>query len=238
MNDDMKPLIEARALGMTYSSGEGAVHALRGADLTVSPGEYLALVGPSGSGKSTLMHILGCLSTPTAGTYQFDGEDVSSFDPKRLAEVRNRKVGFVFQRFHLLQRSSALENVMLPLDFGGVPLAERRRRASELLERVGLEHRQSHRPSQMSGGEQQRVAVARALSVGPSLLLADEPTGNLDSQSGTEIVALLEELAAEGRTLIVVTHDEELAARAGRVIRLLDGRIAEDSGAPASPRLG
>jgi len=152
--------------------------------------------------------------------------------------VRNRKVGFVFQRFHLLQRSSALENVMLPLDFGGVPLAERRRRASELLERVGLEHRQSHRPSQMSGGEQQRVAVARALSVGPSLLLADEPTGNLDSQSGTEIVALLEELAAEGRTLIVVTHDEELAARAGRVIRLLDGRIAEDSGAPASPRLG
>ncbi len=222
-------MIRLRDISMRYDTGEAAVHALRSVDLDIGKGEYIALLGPSGSGKSTLMHILGCLSTPTTGRYELDGQNTSDLSPNRLATVRNQKIGFVFQRFHLMPRSTALENVQLPLRFAKVPLAKQREQAKKLLQRVGLGDRTSHKPSELSGGQQQRTAIARALANHPPILLADEPTGNLDSKVGSEIIKLLEELHAEGRTVIMVTHDEQLAQRAQRTIRLLDGNIVEDS---------
>lgn len=221
-------MIELEAICRDYESGENVVRALADANMRVEPGEYLSILGPSGSGKSTLMHIMGCLDQPTRGQYRLEGQDVTSLDVNEMARVRNRTIGFVFQRFHLMPRSTALENVALPLRFARQKPRERRRRALELLERVGLESRVTHRPAELSGGQQQRVAIARALAMKPRLLLADEPTGNLDTTSGQEIIELLEELNAEGTTVIVVTHDEHLAQRTRRVVRMLDGRIAAD----------
>jgi len=218
-------MINMQAISREYRSGESVVHALRDADLNINAGEYLAILGPSGSGKSTLMHILGCLDSPSSGRYLLDGQDISQLDVNAMARVRNRTIGFVFQRFHLLPRASALQNVAMPLRFAGVKTAERNRRATELLEKVGLNDRIHHLPSELSGGQQQRVAIARALANNPKLLLADEPTGNLDSVSGAAIIELLEELHKEGTTIVVVTHDEQLAGRTPRVIRMLDGSI-------------
>jgi len=217
--------IELESVCRTFVMGKSRVHALVDVSLRIEQGEFVALVGPSGSGKSTLLHLLGCLDTPTSGRYLLDGIDVGSLDRNQLAGVRNRKVGFVFQRFHLMPRATALENVAMPLRFAGVGAAARNDRARDLLERVDLSDRAAHRPAELSGGQQQRVAVARALANQPQVLLADEPTGNLDSRSGGEIVALLEELHREGRTLILVTHDEGIAGRTERVVRLLDGRV-------------
>ena len=220
-------MIRLRQVSKSYSLGGAEVHALRGVDLAFEPGEYVALLGPSGSGKSTLLHILGCLDRPTSGTYHLDDIDTGGLDINGLAEIRNGKIGFVFQSFQLMPRLSALENVGMPMLFAGIRAGERRERAATLLDRVGLAPRAQHRPAELSGGQQQRVAIARALANRPSVLLADEPTGNLDSRSGQEIIRLLEELRDEGRTVIVVTHDEALARRARRVVRLLDGRVVE-----------
>jgi ABC-type lipoprotein export system ATPase subunit len=221
-------MIHLEGIARDYATGDATVHALTDVDLRVEASEMLALLGPSGSGKSTLLHLLGCLDRPTRGTYRLLGRDVSRLDRNQLAQVRGEHIGFVFQRFHLMPRSTALENVALPLRFAGVGTRERRRRAAALLERVGLSDRVQHRPSELSGGQQQRVAIARALAADPQLILADEPTGNLDSQVGGEIVELLLELNSEGRTVIVITHDESLATRTGRIVRLLDGRIFSD----------
>ncbi len=218
-------LIEARGLAKTYRLGQVDVQALRGVDVDVAAGEFVAITGPSGSGKSTLMHILGCLDTPTAGTYRLDGEDVSGLTGKRLAHVRNRKVGFVFQTFNLMPRLTVEENVALPLKYrGAVPRAERRARALRLLERLGLADRVGHRPDELSGGERQRVAIARALVGEPAILMADEPTGNLDSGSGAEVLRTFAELHEAGHTIVLVTHDPGVAARAERVIQISDGR--------------
>ena len=222
----MPALIEARALEKTYRLGQVDVQALRGVDADVGAGEFIAITGPSGSGKSTLMHILGCLDSPTSGTYRLDGEDVSTLSGKRLAQVRNRKVGFVFQTFNLMPRLSVEENVALPLKYrGGIPRAERRTRARALLERLGLGHRIGHRPDELSGGERQRVAIARALVGEPAILMADEPTGNLDSKAGNEVLETFAELHAAGHTIVLVTHDPGVAARAERVIQMSDGRV-------------
>lgn len=221
-------LIRFKAVEKIYGKASGQVCALKAVNLEIERGEYVALLGPSGSGKSTLLQIMGCLDQPSSGCYQLEGRDVSSLDANGRAEVRNRKLGFVFQRFHLLPRSTALENVALPLKFAKVPLDERRERAAQLLERVGLVDRMTHLPAEMSGGQQQRVAIARALANKPPLLLADEPTGNLDSKSGQAIMELLESLRLEGRTVVVVTHDSGLADRTSRIVRLLDGSIVED----------
>ena len=219
-------LIQARALTKTYRLGQVDVAALRGVDVDVGAGEFIAITGPSGSGKSTLMHILGCLDTPTSGSYRLDGEDVSGLSGKRLAQVRNRKVGFVFQTFNLMPRLTVEENVALPLKYrGGVPRSERRARALRLLERLGLAPRVGHRPDELSGGERQRVAIARALVGEPAILMADEPTGNLDSQSGAEVLRTFAELHAAGHTIVLVTHDPTVAARAERVIQMSDGRV-------------
>jgi putative ABC transport system ATP-binding protein len=219
-------LIQARALAKTYRLGQVDVAALRGVDVDVGAGEFIAITGPSGSGKSTLMHILGCLDTPTSGSYRLDGEDVSGLSGKRLAQVRNRKVGFVFQTFNLMPRLTVEENVALPLKYrGGVPRGERRTRALRLLERLGLGSRVGHRPDELSGGERQRVAIARALVGEPAILMADEPTGNLDSQSGAEVLRTFAELHAAGHTIVLVTHDPTVAARAERVIQMSDGRV-------------
>jgi putative ABC transport system ATP-binding protein len=219
-------LIQARGLAKTYRLGQVDVAALRGVDVNVGAGEFIAITGPSGSGKSTLMHILGCLDTPTSGTYRLDGEDVSGLSGKRLAQVRNRKVGFVFQTFNLMPRLTVEENVALPLKYrGGVPRAERRSRALRLLERLGLASRVGHRPDELSGGERQRVAIARALVGEPAILMADEPTGNLDSQSGAEVLQTFAELHGAGHTIVLVTHDPNVAARAERVIQMSDGRV-------------
>jgi len=226
-------LIELRDVGKTYHDDDGdagRVVALEGVTLSIERGASVALLGPSGSGKSTLLHILGCLDRPTSGRYLLDGDDVSTLDVNRLADVRSREVGFVFQRFHLLPRATALQNAALPLRLAGVGTAESEARARELLERVGLGERLGHRPAKLSGGEQQRVAIARGVANRPSIVLADEPTGNLDSRAGAEIVALLEELNQDGTTLVVVTHDETIAARAPRIIRLLDGRVTAGAG--------
>ncbi|HEY3280398.1 MAG TPA: ABC transporter ATP-binding protein [Gemmatimonadales bacterium] len=218
-------LIEARGLAKTYRLGQVDVQALRGVDVDVAAGEFVAITGPSGSGKSTLMHILGCLDTPTAGTYRLGGEDVSGLSGKRLAQVRNRKVGFVFQTFNLMPRLTVEENVALPLKYrGGVPRAERRARALRLLERLGLADRVGHRPDELSGGERQRVAIARALVGEPAILMADEPTGNLDSASGAEVLRTFAELHGAGHTIVLVTHDPGVAARAQRIIQISDGR--------------
>ncbi|MBX6381714.1 MAG: ABC transporter ATP-binding protein [Microbispora sp.] len=224
------PAFEAVGLARSYRLDGGVtVDALRGVDLRVEQGEFVAIVGPSGSGKSTLMHLLGCLDRPTSGTLRVNGVDVATLDDSGLADLRNRTIGFVFQSFHLLARTSALDNVALPLVYRGVPRAERRERARRALEAVGLGHRLTHRPSQMSGGEQQRVAVARALVGDPRVLLADEPTGNLDSRNGEEVMGLLERLNEGGVAVVLVTHDAEVAARARRRIHVRDGRIERDA---------
>ncbi|MGE0354019.1 MAG: ABC transporter ATP-binding protein [Gemmatimonadales bacterium] len=223
----MPPLIQARGLTKTYRLGRVDVHALRGVDVEVTAGEFLAIVGPSGSGKSTLMHILGCLDSATSGVYELDGEDVSGLSGKRLARVRNQKVGFVFQTFNLMPRLRVEENVALPLKYrGGIPRSERRRRAMATLEGLGLGHRLGHRPDELSGGERQRVAIARALVGEPAILMADEPTGNLDSRAGGEVLKTFEQLHATGHTIILITHDPDVAARADRTIHIADGRVA------------
>jgi len=208
-----------------YPMGEAQVQALRGVSLEIKAGEFIAVLGPSGSGKSTIMHILGCLDTPTSGTYHLDGVAIQGLNPNDLAEIRNRRIGFVFQSFHLLPRATACENVELPMVFAGVNSAGRKACAKSVLEQVGLKERIKHLPNELSGGERQRVAIARALINKPSIILADEPTGNLDSRSGAEILALFENLHAEGRTVILVTHDEAIAKKAHRVIRIFDGKI-------------
>ncbi len=229
-------LIELAGVQKTYRSGVLAVAALRGITLSIAAGEYVAVMGPSGSGKSTLMHILGCLDVPTEGRYQLAGEDVGAMSEEQLADIRNRRIGFVFQQFNLLATMPAWRNVELPLSYSGVSRAERRERAVTALHRVGLGDRIQHRPGELSGGEQQRVAVARALVTEPDLLLADEPTGNLDSASTADILALLGDLHAAGRTIVVITHEPDVARRAQRTVRMLDGLVSGDSAAPAVAR--
>ncbi|MBP7148201.1 MAG: ABC transporter ATP-binding protein [Acidobacteria bacterium] len=228
-------LIRMEQISKVYDTGRVKVEALRGIDLEIGTGEFVAVVGPSGSGKSTLMNLLGCLDTPSAGRYTLRGEAVSGLGRDQLAAIRNRRVGFVFQSFNLLPQISALENVELPLLFGGVGKRERARRVQELLERVGLSDRAHHKPTELSGGQMQRVAIARALAMDPDILLADEPTGNLDSSSGGDIMSLFEDLWRNGRTVIVITHDMALARRASRVIEIRDGAIVHDgAAAPAA----
>jgi putative ABC transport system ATP-binding protein len=222
------PVIELAGVGKVYRTGSLEVEALRGISLTIGQGEYVAVMGPSGSGKSTLMHILGCLDVPTSGMYWLAGEDVGVMDEIELAEIRNRRVGFVFQQFNLLPSLTALRNVELPLAYGGVSRERRRRRATEALERVGLGDRLTHRPGELSGGQQQRVAVARALVTDPALLLADEPTGNLDSTAAADVLRLFDELHRQGRTVVLITHEAEVAQHAARAIRIRDGAIAAD----------
>ena len=221
-------LLQLKEITKTYERGTEEVRALRGTDLEIDENEYVAIMGPSGSGKSTLMNIIGCLDTPTSGSYRLVGVDVSNMNASQLADVRNRQIGFVFQTFNLLPRATAQHNVELPLLYGGVRRRVRAERAVEALTRVGLGDRMDHRPSELSGGERQRVAVARALANRPSILLADEPTGNLDSRTGVEIMTLFNALHAEGNTVIIVTHDSDIADHAKRLIRIHDGRIVED----------
>ena len=218
-------LIELAGVRKTYDTGTLQVEALRGVDARIEEGEYVAVTGPSGSGKSTLMHILGCLDVPTSGSYHLAGEDVSELSEARLAEVRNRRIGFVFQQFNLLPSLNAWRNVELPLLYAGVPRQHRKERALAALDKVGLGDRAEHRPGELSGGQQQRVAVARALVTDPALILADEPTGNLDSGSTGEVLALLDELSALGRTIVLITHERDVASRAGRVLAVRDGEI-------------
>ncbi len=222
------PLIRLQGVTKTYDAGELAVQALSGIDLRIEKGQMVAIIGPSGSGKSTLMHILGCLDAPTAGSYHLDGQDVSTLSGFQLAAIRNRKVGFVFQTFNLLPRASLLRNVELPLLYRGVAGSERRERAVEALVRVGLVERAKHKPSELSGGQRQRAAIARALVCRPSLVLADEPTGNLDSRTGLEILDLFDEMHAHGETVVIVTHDPRIAERCQRLVRIVDGRIEDD----------
>lgn len=223
------PLIHIRSVTKVYDLGATQVHALRGVDLDIFPNDYVAIMGPSGSGKSTLMNMLGCLDTPTAGTYLFKGHDVAAMSDDELAQIRNKEIGFVFQSFNLLPRSDALQNVELPLVYAGVPRAQRREMARVACERVGLAERTHHKPNEMSGGQRQRVAIARALVNKPAILLADEPTGNLDSKTGEEIMGLFEELYAGGNTIILVTHEEDIARHARRLVRLRDGKVESDS---------
>ncbi|MBI4546003.1 MAG: ABC transporter ATP-binding protein [Gemmatimonadetes bacterium] len=222
------PVIQTEGLRKDYVLGAEVVHALQGIDLVVQRNEYLAVMGPSGSGKSTLMNLIGCLDTPTAGEYWLDGEPVSGLRDDELARIRNREVGFVFQTFNLLPRATALHNIELPLIYGGVPARERRARAEAMLERVGLGDRMGHRPAELSGGQRQRVAIARALVNTPAILLADEPTGNLDSQTSSEIMAVFDQLHGDGQTIILVTHERDIAAHAHRAVTLRDGVIASD----------
>ncbi|MEE4270817.1 MAG: ABC transporter ATP-binding protein [Thermoanaerobaculales bacterium] len=226
-------IIEMLGITKVYDTGKIQVEALRGIDLVVSKGEFVAVVGPSGSGKSTLLNLVGCLDTPSGGRYMLGGEAVAGLDRDQLADVRNRRVGFVFQNFNLLPQLTALENVEMPMLFAGIGRRERRRRAVEHLERVGLGERVAHRPTELSGGQMQRVAIARALAMEPDIVLADEPTGNLDTGSGSDVMSLLSELWDQGRTLVVVTHDTTLASRAGRVVEIRDGLVVSNQSAVA-----
>ena len=221
-------VIRLTNISRRYQMGSETIHALREVSLDIARGEYVAIMGPSGSGKSTLMNLIGCLDTPTSGQYELNGVHVSEMDDNQLAEVRNREIGFIFQTFNLLPRSDALRNVELPLIYAGMPSHERRQVALDALRHVGLENRIHHKPNELSGGQRQRVAVARALVNKPSILLADEPTGNLDTKTGNEILGLFEELSRKGNTLIVVTHEEDVARHARRIVRIRDGLIASD----------
>ena len=223
-----EPLIAIQNLQLSYQMGNTIVHALRGVDLTIQKGEYVAIMGPSGSGKSTLMNVIGCLDSPDEGTYLLNGKMVSDMSDRQLAKVRNQEIGFVFQTFNLLNRTTAQHNVEMPLIYAGKSRKIRQQKAVEVLTRVGLADRMTHRPSELSGGQRQRVAIARALVTDPSILLADEPTGNLDSTTAREIMSLFDELHEAGHTIILVTHDENIGEHANRVIRLLDGKIASD----------
>jgi putative ABC transport system ATP-binding protein len=220
--------MEVKGVSKCYDLGEVQVHALRGLDVRICDGEMLSIMGPSGSGKSTLMHIIGMLDTPTSGQVVVEGDDVSDLSPNELSVLRNKRIGFVFQSFNLLSRTTAQANVELPLVYGGVSGSERSRRAREALERVGLGHRLDHLPNQLSGGQQQRVAIARALVTEPSIVLADEPTGNLDSYSGIEVMSMLQELNEQGITVVVVTHDHEVARHCTRIVHLRDGAIVDE----------
>jgi putative ABC transport system ATP-binding protein len=226
-------IIEMTGITKVYDTGRIKVEALKGIDLVVDKSEFVAIVGPSGSGKSTLLNLVGCLDTATDGAYMLGGEAVAGLDRDQLADVRNRRVGFVFQNFNLLPQLTALENVEMPMLFGGISRRERRRRAMDHLERVGLGDRVQHRPTELSGGQMQRVAIARALAMEPDIILADEPTGNLDTGSGTDVMSLISELWGQGRTLVVVTHDKTLASRAGRIVEIRDGVVVTDQRAVA-----
>jgi putative ABC transport system ATP-binding protein len=222
------PIISMSGLRKVYDTGVIQVEALRGIDLTVQPREFVAIVGPSGSGKSTLLNIVGCLDVPSEGSYRLDGEEVAELDNDALADIRNRKIGFVFQSFNLLPQVTAYENVEMPLLFKGAGARERRERVEWLFEQVGLADRMKHKPTELSGGQMQRVAIARALACDPALILADEPTGNLDTSSGQDIMSLFEQLAEKGNTLVLITHDNALARRTRRLVRLQDGLVVED----------
>jgi len=225
----MSSLIQFDKLSKYYYVGNETVKAVRSIDLNIARNEYVAIMGPSGSGKSTMMNILGCLDTPTKGTYMLNGKDVSKLDNDQLADIRNKEIGFVFQTFNLLPRYSALDNVSLPLVYAGISREERLQRGKKVLEQVGLADRIFHKPNELSGGQRQRVALARALVNSPSIILADEPTGNLDSKTSVDILSLLDEIQRQGNTLIIVTHEEDIAKHARRIIRLKDGAIEEDS---------
>jgi putative ABC transport system ATP-binding protein len=222
-------IIETRDLWKTYVMGSEEIHALRGVSINIERGEYVAIMGPSGSGKSTLMNLIGCLDTPSKGSYLLNGKQVSQMNDNELARIRNEEIGFVFQTFNLLPRASALHNVELPLIYAGVPGKDRQERAKEALRKVELEQRMMHKPNELSGGQRQRVAIARALVNNPSILLADEPTGNLDSKTGVEIMALFDKLHAGGNTIILVTHEGDIAAHAHRVIHIRDGQVERDA---------
>jgi putative ABC transport system ATP-binding protein len=226
-------LIRCEDLRKVYLVGDTEVHALAGVDLVINKGEYVAIMGASGSGKSTMMNMLGCLDTPSSGSYFLDGEDVSTMTDNELADIRNRKVGFVFQVFNLLARMTARRNIELPLVYAGIPAKERHTLAGEVLKRVGLGHRLSHKPNELSGGERQRVAIARALVNNPSLILADEPTGNLDSKTSVEIMGILQEIHEQGNTILLVTHEADIAKFAKRVVRLSDGKVVSDEPNPS-----
>ena len=228
-HDAPPALLQARDLRKTYHVGDQVVHALDGLDLDIHANEYVALMGPSGSGKSTLMNMLGCLDSPTSGSYVLNGQDVSRLEDDALADIRNREIGFVFQTFNLLPRYTAQENVALPMIYAGVGKADRMKRAEEVLAQVGLADRMDHRPNELSGGQRQRVAVARALVMRPSIILADEPTGNLDTATSLEVMELFADIQKAGNTVILVTHEEDIAACAERTVRLRDGRVESDS---------
>jgi putative ABC transport system ATP-binding protein len=230
MSEVNKMMIEMRAIRKVYSMGKVKLEALKGIDLHVGENEFVSIMGPSGSGKSTLMNLMGCLDTPTSGEYFLEGQKVESLSPNELAEIRNKKVGFVFQNFNLLPYATAFENVEVPLIFGGMPTRKRRKRVMELLDRVGLGERAYHKPTELSGGEMQRVAIARALANQPRLILADEPTGNLDTGSGKEIIELFEELGKQGHTIVVITHDHGIAKRTHRIVKLRDGMVVDGNG--------
>ena len=226
--DDIQPVIDVRDAVKRYGSGDSSIYALDGVNLTISPGEYVAIMGPSGSGKSTLMNIIGALDAMTSGTYFLDGIEISSIDENSLSIVRGRKIGFIFQSFNLIPRTSALANVELPMAYQGIKSSERRKRAMVALDVVGLSDRVHHEPTELSGGQQQRVAVARALATRPALLLADEPTGALDSKSTEDLLNLFDQINAAGRTVVVITHENDVAARAKRIVRMRDGKIVSD----------